>query len=334
MIKTHKVLEEYEMKDVNLIDVTLRDGGYKNNFNYSYNDVERIINGLDGSGVTHIEVGYRNGSFKPIPNIGITGTCPDHYLTFCRKLIQQAKLTVILHPKNLQLHELEVLKDLGVDTLRICIGPSYTDRDLSFISYAKQLQFEVSANITRSSQYAAQQIGDLAGKLLEYGADIIYLADSNGGMTPQQVRELFLEVSGRHTAKLGFHAHDNLFLAQANSIAALECGANFLDASLLGFGKGSGNLRTEGFASYLHSQGIKDFDVCKLLETAEFLKNSFSNESNPLLLKDVILGLFNLSQDDSVALGNFQTIKQYYSAARNYYLNRNSNSLKKCVGLG
>ena len=89
------------MLSVKLMDVTLRDGGYRTNFNFSNQAVEKIITGLDNSKIDYIEVGYKRGSARPINNIGQTGMCEKPYLDFCRKLIHSAKMTVIFASQKL-----------------------------------------------------------------------------------------------------------------------------------------------------------------------------------------------------------------------------------------
>ncbi|MEQ1976906.1 3-hydroxy-3-methylglutaryl-CoA lyase, partial [Xenorhabdus sp. SGI240] len=104
---------------VNNIDVTLRDGGYLNNFNftkeYAINHVKTLLKG----GVEWFEIGYRNGSFKPIPNIGLTGISPDSYISDIHQMVPKAKLVVIAHPHNINVHDIHAMKANGISLLRL-----------------------------------------------------------------------------------------------------------------------------------------------------------------------------------------------------------------------
>lgn len=304
---------------IKLLDVTLRDGGYKNNFNFSSEFVEKILCFLDTSGVDYIEIGYRNGPLKMTPNIGQSGLCHAPYIATCRSLIKKAKLTVIFHPKNLILRDLEEMRDQGVDAVRICF-PQNSALGFQFIENAHRLGFEVCVNLTRTSQYTPTEIAELVAKFNHMAISAMYLADSNGSLTPLKVQELFkLLINNNPFMSFGFHSHNNLFLAQANAVTAAEHGVKWIDSSLLGMGKGAGNLRTEGFVSYLHSMGNKKFNLRKLLEAAQYVESIFKEHHEFLPAKEVILGVFNLSLDDAEHLGNFYSINDYYSKAEEYY---------------
>lgn len=305
-------------KQIKLMDVTLRDGGYRTNFNFPLEFVHFILSKLDNAGIEYIEIGYRNGSIKPIPNIGITGICDDKYISYCRNLIKRAKLTVMLHPKNISPRDILELADNGVDSIRICYNSNTIEPDLEPISIAKKNKLEVCCNITRISQSSCDQMATLVKKIINQGADVIYFADSNGSLNPTSVRDLFLFMKTNFTTKFGFHAHDNIFLAHANAIAAVEQNVQFIDTALLGFGKGAGNVRTEGFAAYLGTLGEKEYKLCELLEAAKHVRDAFCNTYNPLPIKEIIAGSLDLSYDDMLNLGDSDTIAEYYENAKRY----------------
>lgn len=310
------------MTDIKLLDVTLRDGGYKTNFHFSPEIIKCILMRLDQSGVDYIEVGYRNGPFKLIPNMGQVGMCPRDYLEYCSKWIRNAKLTVIFHPKNIQQYDLEEMKGCGVKSVRVCFPIQNPVLGFKSIEMAKQNSLEVFVNITRVSQYTREQIGEWVLELAKYDIKAIYLADSNGGLTPQKIENLFSYLKDKCSIPFGFHAHDNLFLAQANAVAAIKWGVQFVDASLFGFGKGAGNLRMEALVSFLHSEGVSRYDLCALLDAASYMESKFYNVRSFLSWKDVVLGLFNLSQDDAENLGEFSNINDYYFRAKLYNKNK------------
>jgi len=309
------------MNNIQLLDVTLRDGGYKTNFHFSLEMIKSILTTLDQSGVDYIEVGYRNGPFKSMPNLGDAGMCARDYLEYCRKWVKLAKLTVIFHPKNIQPHDLNEMLDCGVQSIRICFPAQNPALWFKSIHMAKQNNFEIFVNITRISQYTREQICEWIIEIAKYDVKGVYLADSNGSLTPQEIENLFGFLKEKCQVPLGFHAHDNLFLAQANAVAAIKQGVQFIDASLSGLGKGAGNLRTEGIVSFLHSEGIKQYDLCKLIEAAEYMKLKLDTANNSPA-KDIILGVFDLSQDDAVNLGEFFNSKDYYYKAEQYYSDR------------
>jgi 4-hydroxy 2-oxovalerate aldolase len=309
------------MEKVKIIDVTLRDGGYKNNFTYSPKTIKHILMELDKSGIDYIEVGYRNGSFKHIPDIGPTGLCDRTYLEYCRKEIQQAKLTVILHPKNLQQQDYEDMYAANVECVRICFPNQNTALGFQAIKWAQRYSFEIFVNFTRMTHTSISELIQLISSLSNYNIKGIYLADSNGSLKPNQAKEIFTQLIKITHVPLGFHPHDNLSLAQANAITAIQQGVTFIDSSLYGYGKGVGNLKTEAIVSFLHASGVYRHDLCRLLDAANYVKRLSDEKQIPV--HDIIMGVFDLSQDEGVHLKGSYNTYDYYQRAKHYLKQKN-----------
>jgi 4-hydroxy 2-oxovalerate aldolase len=309
------------MDNLKLLDVSFRDGGYKTNFCFSPELMEYILTKLDEAKIDYVEVGYKNGSFKPISNIGISGICSRSYLEWCKKYLAYSKLTVMFHPKNITKDDLEEMQDSGVDCVRICFPAQNSRLGFESINLAKKYGFQVFVNITRITEYLPEKLFQLIKELSQYEIEAIYLADSNGSMIPQKINDLFSCLSKeKYSVKFGFHAHDNLFLAQSNAIAAITNGVQYIDTSLCGIGKGSGNLKTEGFITFLNACGNTQYNLSKLLEAADRMSSTLKNFSISYP-KDIILGVFNLSQDDAEKLDEFLNISDYYARAKEYFQN-------------
>ncbi len=242
--------------DVSLIDVTLRDGGYRNKFNFPEEVVNEVIINADTSGMEYIEVGYRNGMWATSTGLGPTGLCAKDYLVSCRRLINFAKMTVMFHPKNVQPSDLEEMRACGVDCLRISFPMDDYDLGFRYLALAKTLGFEVFVNLVHLSERPLDELDTLVGQIAAHEPYGIGLADSNGNMTPDQVAKVFSFITQKYN-KVAFclHAHDNLFLAQANAWAAITNGARYIDGTFSGYGRGVGNLRTEGIVALLRSLG-------------------------------------------------------------------------------
>ncbi|WP_455477515.1 hypothetical protein [Bartonella sp. B41] len=114
----------------------------------------------------------------------------------------------------------------------------------------------------------------MAIEAVNCGANIFYLADSNGSLLPDTIRKLVQKIKSITPLEVGFHVHDDLGMAMANSIAAVEAGANFIDSSLMGMGKGTGNLTLELWLALLNFHKKKThYDIGKVLQQAENLKS-------------------------------------------------------------
>ncbi|MBY0544791.1 MAG: 4-hydroxy-2-oxovalerate aldolase [Gammaproteobacteria bacterium] len=303
------------MNNTKILDVTLRDGGYKTNFNFSPLLIANILRVLDTARIPYIEVGYRNGSYKAIPEMGPSGYCDNDYLQYCRKFIHYSKLVVMCHPKNIPQNDFVEMKECGVDSVRICFPIDNENSGYKSIERALKSGLDVFVNITRISRLSDHDLMQLVKKLSNYPLVAIYLADSNGSLTPEKIGQLYSNLIQITHIPLGFHAHDNLFLAQSNAISAINCGATFIDASLFGIGKGAGNLRTEALVTYLSTDKNKDYDLCLLLEMAEKINQDINQNFHSMKTKDIIMGIFDLSQDDMTHFLECKNAHDYYRKA-------------------
>jgi 4-hydroxy 2-oxovalerate aldolase len=266
-----------------LLDVSLRDGGHRFNFHFKDNELEEILKLLDNSGVEYVEVGYRNGPLNPVDNMGKAGHCDKEYLLFCRSLLKKAKMAVMICPNNpITQKDLMELKDCGVDLLRMCVPKNGIGQILSKIKMAKQAHIELAMNFIQISSYNKKELDEAIRQISELQPNIIYFADSNGSLSPTRITELYQDYINNYPIPFGFHAHDNLGLAQANALAALNSGVRYIDVSLAGMGKGTGNLKTEFFIAYLHSIQLKKYDLESVLNAANYVRHSLKIVKEPV----------------------------------------------------
>lgn len=286
------------MTAITLLDVSLRDGGHRTNFNFSPSELQRIIEPLDSSGIEYIEVGYRNGSLHPIENMGAAGLCQKDYLLYCQSLLAKAKMAVMLHPCNVTSADLQELKACGVQLVRLCIAKGELQSAIPVIQQAKGLALKVSVNFIHLSYYTEAELDDVVEMASQYRPDIIYFADSNGSMLPLKVKNIFKKYTSRYALSFGFHAHDNLGLAQTNALAAMNGGVHFVDASLAGMGKGTGNLKLEFFIACLQAMDCKKYQLPPVLAAANFVRNSLKTSQGNLEMDEFIRGISDLSTAD------------------------------------
>ena len=132
-----------------------------------------------------------------------------------------------------------------------------------------KMGFEVAFNLMYLSEWAKDYkfLDQIIG--IENYVDYLYMVDSFGAIYPNQLKPLITEIKKRTNVKLGFHGHNNLELAHANSLIALEEGVDIIDSTILGMGRGSGNLKTELFLSTLSKKfgiNINFNSLSKVLE--------------------------------------------------------------------
>lgn len=286
------------MNTIKMLDASLRDGGHRTNFHFDELTLKKILVLLNRSGMDFIEVGYRNGGLHFIDNLGRAGICDKNYLLFCKNLLTHSSMAVMAHPENITVTDLHELKECGVDLLRICIAKNGLDKALEVIEAAKRMNLFVSANCIHMTYYTDAELDFLVTMLSQSQVDIIYLADSNGSIFPAKIRQVYQKYSSESSIPFGFHAHDNIGLAQANVLAALDSGVTYIDSSLAGMGKGIGNLKTEFFVAYLHAIGNKKYDLDLVVAAANYVRNVLNIGHEPLEMDEFTRGILNLSTAD------------------------------------
>lgn len=283
---------------IQVLDVSLRDGGHRTNFHFQDQELKGILMPLDNSGLEYIEIGYRNGSLHPIDNLGRAGLCEKDYLLFCQALIKKAKIAVMVHPKNIEQADLVELKECGVSLLRICIAKGEVGSAYSVIAMAKELAIETSVNLIHMSYYKEKELDEVIALIAKHQPDMIYFADSNGSMLPARIQAIYAKYTQQYPIPFGFHAHDNLGLAQANALAALNNGVKFIDVSLAGMGKGIGNLKTEFFTAYLHAIRVKKYNLSEILTASNYVRKALGIGQEGIEMDEFIRGITDLSTAD------------------------------------
>jgi 4-hydroxy 2-oxovalerate aldolase len=299
------------------LDVTLRDGGYRNNFSFPREYAIAHARESAAAGLEWVEIGYRKGSFKPIEGIGLTGRSDDDYIRAVAAAIGPERVCVILHPHNVTEADIHEMYEAGVRLIRICASSVRPlDPALGLVRLGKAAGLTVAVNFTRASRIEPRHLVRLTGSVADAGADVVYIADSNGSMTPSETSRLITLVrSVSDAAEVGLHAHANLGLALPNAIAAVDAGATWMDSSVLGMGKGPGNLRTEQWLAYLARIGQGDhYDFGRLLALADRLQREIPESVPALPLADLALACFDLSVEDKAKLPIGQAAEIFLAA--------------------
>lgn len=259
---------------LSVLDCTLRDGGYYCDWDFDDDMVRRYLDGIVASGIRLVEMGFRSRSSR-----GFAGKykfCPDALIADC--LPDGMRVAVMIDGKDFVQKGKEIAEDRlldlfapkpesRVDIVRITATEAIVPGVAEIARVLRHLGYTVSVNLMQASVLTDAAIGAVAGALDDSPVDILYIADSFGGLTPSRTSRLFALHMKNFSRDLGFHGHDNLGLALANSIAAVDSGATLVDCSLLGMGRGAGNLRTEQLLLYLRFQLQRtDLDVAPLFE--------------------------------------------------------------------
>ncbi len=245
-----------------ILDCTLRDGGYYTDWDFSPELVSNYILAMNELPIDYLELGYRNNPSKDY--LGKMGYCPVSVLKEIRR-VSTKKLAVMLNEKSTLPSNLDsLLKPIVcyVDMVRIAIDPKNIDRAIILAKAVKGYGFEVGFNVMYMSTWLANQ--EFLDKLnqIDGVADLFCMVDSFGGITPSEVKEIIGIVRSKTICPIGFHGHDNLQLGLINTLISIDNGVDFVDGTILGMGRGAGNLKMELLLTYLNRQGLDvDFNI-------------------------------------------------------------------------
>jgi 4-hydroxy 2-oxovalerate aldolase len=246
-----------KFNDVTQLDCTLRDGGYYNNWHFNHNLINNYLKKMDNLGIKFIEIGFL--AFDE--NVGLTGNIKKDFF----KNLYISKNTnygVMINAKDI-VYKNFFQKDKFCKLLKKKMPPNIKflrfacnhDEVLPVLDYIKKNDFKVQPiiNIMQITEIKINLLIKICKKAQSVNLKILYIADSFGSLSPQKTKKIINTIKIFFKGKIGIHAHDNCGLALKNSITAISQGAEFVDSTILGMGRGAGNLKTETMCKFINN---------------------------------------------------------------------------------
>lgn len=233
---------------VKIVDCTFRDGGHLNKWNFDNQCVIDSYIASSKSGVDYFEIGYRTPN--SIQGLGQYAYCTDEFLLNLIEPTDNCKLTIMIDAGKSDI-KINHRRHSPIKAIRVASYPYELEKAIELVHKIKDKGYEVFLNLMAFSEFTEKEFKILEDWKSKNILEAIYFADSFGSLTPYDVEDKIFSLQNIGFEKIGFHAHNNLQLAFANTLIALDTDASYIDASIYGMGRGSGNLQIEVLLAYL-----------------------------------------------------------------------------------
>jgi len=251
---------------IEILDCTIRDGGYVNNWNFDLKLVRESYRALSKAGVDYVELGYHGTEkyFDKKTNGCFRFSAPDDIKEICQGILG-AKVSLMVDFGKFDTSDLSSYKDTPVKLIRLAFYKNSIKEALEEATRIKKMGFVVSANLMGFSTYTPSELKKLINLLAGVNLDYVYIADTYGSMLPNDVINSYKSLLKLKHVRWGYHPHNNLQMSFANTLAAIDAGVKIVDSSIFGMGRGAGNLPTEILLAYLQNSKPYKYNAVPVL---------------------------------------------------------------------
>ncbi|WP_080059053.1 4-hydroxy-2-oxovalerate aldolase [Spirosoma aerolatum] len=299
------------VKNIIISDTTLRDGNHAVGHQLKAEQIAIYAAAADRALIPIVEVGHGNGLGASSMQVGISAEDDKTLLTTARENLTTSKLGIHVIPGFATINrDLKRAIDIGVDVVRVASHCTEADITQRHLGYVREKGKEAYGVLMMSHMASVDLLVEEAQKMELYGAEGIIIMDSAGAYLPSDVEERISALIESLSIPIGFHAHNNLGMAIANSVAAIEAGATILDGSARGFGAGAGNAQVEVLVAVLDRLGYQtNIDLYNILDATDIAE------------KDIIPVVPIIKSDNIVSglTGVFSGFSKHVSRIANEY---------------
>lgn len=252
-----------------LLDCTIRDGGHLNGWNFTDECVRASYYAAVKAGVDYFEIGYRFQN--PKPEWGKFATCDDKHLLSLFTPNEKCKISLMIDAGKCELDKFVDCKPelTPISLVRVATYPQKLDIAFALCEGLKKKGYNVFLNFMAISEYEDEHFEKISKWTQKDVLESVCFADSFGAFIPKDIEFYYNKLKSLGFKKISFHSHNNLQLAFANSIKAVELGFYCVDASIYGMGRGSGNLPAEIITGYLNKSGEEKYNPVAYIDVIE-----------------------------------------------------------------
>ncbi|MDA9085062.1 aldolase catalytic domain-containing protein [Candidatus Pelagibacter sp.] len=306
--------------ELKVLDCTLRDGGYYNNWNFSIELINKYLKVMSDIKVDYVEIGFRSKDKKEFR--GACAYTTDEFLNNL-KIPKTLKVAVMINgaelikednlKKNiLSLNSLfKKSKFSKVKLVRIASHFSELQKVIPVASKIKTLGYKVAINLMQISDRTEKEIQQFCDLAKKFKMDAVYFADSTGSLNRDQTLEIVKNFKKNWKTEIGIHAHDNMDKAMENAMIALNNGVNWIDSTVLGMGRGPGNVKTENLVLELEKRFKRKVNYNGLIKLVENdfipMKNKYGWGSNVYYYLSGLYGIHPSFIQGMLAAKNFSS---------------------------
>lgn len=258
------------MPDVSILDTTCRDGSHAVGHQHSVADTAAIVRSIDAAGVNLVEVAHGDGLAGGSLHFGRGRESDADHITAAVAAAGRAKVCALLVPGLGTADDLRAAAALGLGGVRVATHVTEADLARTHITAAREQGMLAIGFLMMTHMAQPQEVARSAHMLESYGAEVVYLADSAGHQLPDDITRRVEAVRESVSVPIGVHTHNNLGLAIADALAAVQAGASYVDGTLCGLGAGAGNAQIEVLVAVLQRAGCQtSVDLHAILDAAE-----------------------------------------------------------------
>lgn len=268
------------MGNIMILDCTLRDGGYINDNNFGEKNIKKLIKYLKSAKIDIIECGYLMDNIEYDKN-------KTEFLSMKQAepfLAPDNSYTLMLLGEKYKIENLPENTGGKIDTIRMSFHKKSLQKAIEYAKKIKEKGYKLFLQPTSIMSYTEEEIKKMLKELNDLDVECIAIVDTFGQMTPEDTRRVtkIFDEGLRENIKIGIHLHNNLQTAFANAITFLDTISENrdveIDTSLLGMGRGAGNLPTELLANYLNTRYGKKYKLEPLLEASDNIISKIKEE--------------------------------------------------------